>query len=100
MANTEKAKRIAERMMPLLEAETVPGTFRHNVADPLKGTSNIGIELGVATGIFSERMMQSGKFVRFFGVDAYADKHDTAEYKFALKRVGLDATYTLLRMRF
>ncbi|MCA9023151.1 MAG: hypothetical protein KDA74_23545, partial [Planctomycetaceae bacterium] len=61
---------------------------RQDVVQFLKGTDNTGIELGVAQGIFSERMIQSGKFSTFFGVDMYADTHDTEEYKGALKKVG------------
>lgn len=65
-----------------------------------KPTGNRGIELGVAEGIFSERMVKSGCFNEFFGVDMYADSHDTAQYKRALERVGLSAQYKLLRMTF
>lgn len=73
---------------------------RQDVVQFLEGTENVGIELGVAQGIFSERMLQSGKFSNFFGVDMYADTHDTEEYKGALKKVGLFAPYKLLRMTF
>ncbi|MGC9418675.1 MAG: class I SAM-dependent methyltransferase [Rhodovulum sp.] len=59
-----------------------------------------GIELGVASGDFSARLWQSGAFEELWGVDAYGDHHDTSEYIAALKLVGLDANYRLLRMRF
>jgi Methyltransferase domain len=76
------------------------GHRRHDVTNLLAGRSNIGVELGVAEGVFSARMVASGKFSAFFGVDMYADSHDTAQYKRALRAVGLLQPYKLLRMRF
>ncbi|HOA94537.1 MAG TPA: hypothetical protein PKJ79_12325, partial [Quisquiliibacterium sp.] len=73
---------------------------RHDVVHLLEGNDNVGVELGVAEGVFSERMVRSGRFSTFIGIDMYADLHDTAEYKRALRRVGLQAPYKLLRMRF
>jgi hypothetical protein len=61
---------------------------------------NLGIELGVAAGEFSRRMVASGRFRRFYGIDMYADTHDVDQYKQALRHVGLEAPYTLLRMTF
>ena len=46
------------------------------------------------------RMLRSGKFARYFGVDRYSDLHDTQEYKAALKRIGLSAPCHVLRMTF
>ncbi len=61
----------------------------------------MGIELGVARGIFSRRMVESGKFTLFFGVDEYGgDVHNTTEYKDALRHIGINRHYHLLRMRF
>lgn len=74
--------------------------WRHDVVNLLAGSGNIGVELGVAEGVFSARMVASGKFGAFFGVDMYADAHDTAQYKRALRAVGLQQPYKLLRMRF
>lgn len=73
---------------------------RHDVANLLDGQANVGVELGVAEGVFSERMMASGKFAHFIGVDMYADSHDVRQYKRALARMGLHSNYKLLRMRF
>ncbi len=73
---------------------------RDDVLNLLEGDKNVGVELGVAEGGYSKRMVDSGKFLRFFGVDMYADMHDTNEYKKALRNVGLDKNYNLLRMRF
>ena len=77
------------------------GCRRHDVLRLLdKESGAIGVELGVAAGGFSKRMVESGRFAEFFGVDMYADSHDTAQYKTALKAVGLHAPYKLLRMTF
>ena len=64
------------------------------------GVDFIGIELGVAAGEYSSKMAESGKFSTFWGVDMYADTHDTAQYKQALLNVGIDKNYKLLRMTF
>jgi len=62
---------------------------------------NIGVELGVAKGIFSSRMVDSGYFSSFIGIDMYGDTyHDVGEYKEALGRIGLFSNYKLLRMTF
>jgi len=74
--------------------------YRHHVINSLKGSDNIGIELGVAGGVFSKRMVESGKFKMFYGVDIYSDHHDTREYLSALRHVGIEANYKLLRMSF
>lgn len=91
---------IAKSQMPEITPEVLPNTFRWNVIDGLVGVNNLGIELGVAAGSFSARMVKSGKFSRFFGVDMYADAHNIDEYKNALRQVGLDQNYYLLRMTF
>jgi SAM-dependent methyltransferase len=93
-------REIAEREMPDLLPEVVPGTYRWNVIDDLPDSGNLGIELGVAAGSFSARMVGSGKFARFWGVDMYADNHNINEYKTALQTVGMDQNYHLLRMTF
>lgn len=63
-------------------------------------TGNVGIELGVAAGDFSARLLESGRFDRLYGVDAYADHHEVNEYRLALRRLGPSGGYTLLRMFF
>lgn len=65
-----------------------------------KGSDLVGIELGVATGDFSAKLWKGGRFQELWGVDAYGDHHDTGEYLNALRLVGLDANYRLLRMFF
>ncbi len=80
---------------------SLTGFHRHDILKLLPGGNGcIGIELGVAGGEFSRRMVASGRFATFFGVDMYADTHDVGQYKTALRRVGLLAPYKLLRMSF
>lgn len=86
--------------VPMVPVQRLAGWARHDVVNLLAGAGLRGIELGVAEGVFSQRMVRSGRFDKFFGVDIYADAHNTAEYKRALQRVGLDANYSLLRMSF
>ena len=97
---TEELRAIAKQEMPQIKVETVAGSYRWNVIDSLPGNRHIGIELGVAGGSFSARMMRSGKFKRFYGVDIYGDGHTVVEYKKALRSVGLNRNFHLLRMTF
>ena len=81
--------------------QMLEGYYRHDVIKLLKkDRENIGVELGVAEGIFSSRMVNSGVFSDFIGIDKYGDMHDTNEYKNVLKNIGLFARYKLLRMTF
>lgn len=76
------------------------GYYRHDIINLLEGADNVGTELGVAEGIFSKRMIDSGKFTNIVGIDMYADYHDINQYKRALQKTGLFSNYKLLRMRF
>ena len=87
--HTTGLRRLAKKWIPKANVRLLPGTDRFAVIDRLPPTGNVGIELGVAAGSFSARMVQSGRFARFVGVDVYADGHNTAEYKKALLAVGL-----------
>lgn len=60
----------------------------------------IGIELGVAGGWYSKRLMEGGLFKALYGVDIYGDHHNTKEYIKALKNIGMGQNYWLLRMTF
>ncbi len=100
MLNKKSIYNISKNSIPHVETNLIPNSYRHNVIDSLRGDKNVGIELGVARGIFSKRMVDSAKFRKFFGVDVYSDMHDTEEYKSALKKIGLENNYSLLRMRF
>ena len=99
--NSARAVRLARRYMPEAEVKLEEGWLRHHVTNLLDGNRNIGIELGVARGIFSKRMVESGQFQRFYGVDAYGDVHDTNQYCEALRHIGIEESrYCLLRMDF
>lgn len=75
-------------------------TYRHDIITLINGEGLVGVELGVASGEFSRRMVQTGRFKHFYGVDMYADMHDIHEYKKALRYVGLESNYKLLKMTF
>ena len=98
--NSDQVRIIAERCTPNVPVKICDTFYRDDVITGLQGNNSIGIELGVAGGHFSDRMVRSNKFHKFFGVDLYEDHHDTAEYKNALKLVGLHKNYVLLRMSF
>jgi hypothetical protein len=98
--NTQYVYKIAKKYTPHVGVNSKEWN-RHDIVCELKSNDNIGIELGVAEGVFSSRMMKSGKFKRFYGVDIYGDRHDTREYISALRNVGLEnPNYHLLRMDF
>jgi len=84
-----------------VRARAQQGWYRQDVLRLLGDrTRLVGVELGVAAGEYSRRMVASGRFQTFFGVDMYADTHDVAQYKEALRQVGLFGPYKLLRMTF
>jgi hypothetical protein len=86
---------------PGVRARRLDGWHRHDVLRLLGDrTGMVGVELGVAAGEFSRRMVASGRFATFFGIDMYADTHDVHQYKAALRHVGLFSDYKLLRMSF
>jgi Methyltransferase domain len=91
---------VARDRMPELQVLRRPGTARWDVIEGLAPGGNVGVELGVAAGSFSARMIQSGRFRAFFGVDAYTDGHGVQEYQAALRATGLWSEYRLLRMTF
>ena len=73
---------------------------RFNVPDFLNRKNLVGIELGVAKGKFSKKMINSGKFKFYYGVDKYSDHHDSKEYLEALKNIGFEKNFILLRTSF
>jgi SAM-dependent methyltransferase len=86
--------------MPDVEVRVFPTMQRQGVASLLPCTGNIGIELGVASGSFAKTLLDTGAFSMLFGVDAYADTHDTDEFKRAIRHVGLESSHKLLRLTF
>ena len=101
MLNTKRVFLEAEEYTPKVSSIKYIEANREQVLEQLKGKDNIGLELGVAAGIFSSRAVRSGKFSKYYGVDLYGDIHDTTQYIEALKYVGLDSlNFTLVRMDF
>lgn len=101
MMNLERVFKYASEQTPDIKVIENNGWYRHDVANLLRGTENIGIELGVAKGIYAKRMVESNKFKRFYGVDLYGDTHNIEEYRTALKFIGFqNLCYCLLRMDF
>ncbi len=92
--SAEEIKKTAKNATPSINTTVFEDFHRHDVINDLKGNENIGIELGVAGGHFSKRMVDSGKFKCFFGVDLYEDHHNVAEYKSAIQLVGMEKTIT------
>jgi len=91
-----------------VQPKLLTGFDRYDIVRLLHGDDNVGVELGVAAGTFSERMIRSGRFRLFIGIDAYADpghaesqyQHNVSQYKAVLRRMGLASNYRLLRMEF
>ena len=83
-----------------MSIKILKGKNRYEWVNLLNQDNLIGIELGVATGIFSKKMVQTGKFKAFFGVDKYSDHHDLNQYKDAIKNVGLLENYKLIKLTF
>ena len=99
--NNKRTFKIAKLKTPKVEVDDRNGWYRHEITKLLSGTENVGAELGVAKGIFSKRMIESGKFTKFYGVDLYEDIHNTDEYISTLKFLDhKNPIYSLLRMDF
>ena len=98
--NKLDVRELANQSTPKVILKIYDNYHRHDIVAALKGRNNVGIELGVAGGHYSERMVRSGKFKRFYGVDLYEDHHNTKEYVSALSLVGIEENYSLLRMSF
>jgi hypothetical protein len=62
----------------------------------------VGVELGVANGIFSELILSKSTLDYLYSIDMYGDrKHPVAQYKSALVRLApYRARNSILRMRF
>lgn len=63
----------------------------------------VGVELGVAEGGFSERILKSSVLEHLYSIDMWAGDrgHDIVQYKIAVRRLdAYKAHNSLLRMRF
>ena len=88
-------------MLSMTNFKKLVGYNRFDLINILPKETNFkGIELGVAAGDYSAKLAASGKFEMLWGVDMYADTHDTQQYKQALRNVGMEQNYKLLRMTF
>lgn len=74
--------------------------YRHDVTKLINNVG-IGIELGVAEGVFHERVLANSDLY-MYGVDMYADRnHDHQEYKKALSRIlKYPCRSSILKMKF
>ena len=84
----------------MINKKIIKNYNRFNVPDFLNRKNLVGIELGVAKGKFSKKMINSGKFKFYYGVDKYSDHHDSKEYLETLKNVGFEKNFILLRTSF
>ncbi len=85
---------VGERRGPLLRRDDVVSLVR---------PGGVGIELGVAEGVFSERLLLRGVLSHLYSVDMYAGDrgHDNEQYKRALRRLGpFRDRNTLIKMPF
>jgi hypothetical protein len=98
--NSELINKIAKQNTPAVSLNIFSNFYRHDILKMVKNKNCIGIELGVAGGDFSKRMVESQIFENFYGVDLYEDHHNVKEYISALKFIGLGNKYNLLRMSF
>jgi hypothetical protein len=62
----------------------------------------VGVELGVASGVFSELILQHSELSYLYSIDAYADrKHPVTRYRSALARLApYRSRNSIIRMRF
>ncbi|MDC3335663.1 class I SAM-dependent methyltransferase [Opitutales bacterium] len=63
--------------------------------------NSIGIELGVATGYYSEILLKSQKFLKLFSIDRWSDHHGIDEYLCAARLLSkYDSNSILIRSTF
>jgi len=65
--------------------KTILDLDNRNKITQLLPSGSIGIELGVATGYFSDILLSSGKFDKLYSIDRYSDHHGIDEYINAVK---------------
>ena len=74
---------------------------RYTIINHLNNSNNIGIELGVAEGNYSARMLKSNKFKFFYGVDSYKTfPHDEKQFNKTKKKLSKYNNYKLIRDTF
>jgi hypothetical protein len=100
---------------PALAADDPESSWNASQCEPLFATlksrweltkivrpGGVGVELGVANGLFSELLLGKSTLGYLYGIDAYGDrKHPIAKYKNAVVRLApYRARNAILRMRF
>ena len=101
MLNSAHACSIAKKKTPSIAAVVRDDWSRYDLSMLLVGSDNVGIELGTASGGFAKKMIASGKFDIFFGVDSYPNNSDDAQYHEAINTLGvLNKTFSLIRSDF
>ncbi len=101
MINSATVINLSKKNTPKIDKVLKKNINRFDIFYELKKNNNIGIELGVANGSFSKKMVNSGKFSKYFGVDSYEGIHDINEYKKALKNTNFtNFSANLLKMDF
>jgi len=68
----------------------------------LAAPGSIGVELGVATGQFSRRLLETGRFSVLYSIDAWGDgRHNAVEMALATAALaGYGAASKIIRARF
>jgi len=77
-------------------------TSRDEIVKLIK-PGGVGVELGVAEGKFSEKLLRDSQLKHLYSIDMWAGDrgHDDAQYEVACKRLtGFGERNTVLRMRF
>ena len=78
-----------------------PNKNRFQILDFISKDELIGIELGIAEGIFCSEMIMSDRFRRYYGVDRYSDHHNIKEYLSVIKNISIPhQKFTLVRASF
>jgi hypothetical protein len=69
--------------------EVVSGFTRRDDITELLTPGGVGVELGVATGLFSEKLLIKSKLSHLYSIDRWAGDrgHDDSEYKAAIRRL-------------
>ena len=62
--------------------------FGRNALGYVVPPNSVGVELGVASGYFSESLLLSGNFQTLYSVDVWADHHNEEEYRNVCLRLG------------
>ncbi len=89
------------RELKISRPKLSPETHGRRWLPILAAESGVGIELGVASGYFSNIILQNSRLERLYSVDAWADHHDVGEYHRCCELLNPHGSRsTVLRMYF